>query len=726
VELEVEKSMGPTISDAVDLWHNPHNLLGLHDSSDGQKFVRLYRPGAEVVHFELFGNSISASKTDVPGLFQAKVPLQTTYKDYQVYHQNGLLACDPYAFSPTFGEMDSYLYSRGVHYKLYEVLGAHPCNHQEVAGVKFAVWAPNAKSVALVGDFNFWDGRANPMRNMGHGGVWELFVPGLSLGEKYKFEIKTQAGNIRLKADPFANFSEMRPATASIVVDVDRYQWRDGEWMQKRSSQNRSSYPLNVYEVHLGSWKKRGHHFLNYREIACELAKYCIEMGFTHVELMPIEEHPLDESWGYQVTGFFAVTSRYGTEEDFQYFVDHMHQNGIGVLLDWVPAHFPTDDFSLAQFDGTYLYEHADPRRGFHPHWNTYIFNYGRFEISNFLIASALFWLDKMHIDGLRVDAVASMLYLDYGRKMGEWIPNIYGGNENLEAIEFIKHLNSIVHDRFPHVLISAEESTAFTGVTHPLEWDGLGFDLKWNMGWMNDTLRYFSKDPLFRSHHQNDLSFGLIYAFSEKFILVLSHDEVVHGKASLLSKMPGSDWQKFANARLLYSYMLCQPGKKLLFMGGELGMWNEWRCKEELPWNLLQYDKHKELKQCVQALNHLYLAKRAFWEFDFGSQGFEWIDFSDQENCVISYLRKGTNCYLACVHNFTPNFHADYFIRLPNIAAISEVFNTDSLEFGGSGKINSNIEIVKSPDGRPTGFKMQLAPLATMIFGVNLLSIKN
>ncbi len=614
---------------------------------------------------------------------------------------------DVHTFTPTFGETDAYLLSRGVHYELYNILGAHPCIHQGVKGVKFGVWAPNARHVSLVGDFNRWDGNAHPMRSMGYSGVWEVFVPELSCGEKYKFEIKTQDGRLLLKADPCANQCELRPRTASVVADVDAYQWQDQEWIKKRTDGNQK---MVIYEMHLGSWKEG----LNYRSAALEVSRYCKEMGFTHVELMPMMEHPLDESWGYQVTGFFAPTSRFGGVEDFQFFVDHMHQEGIGVILDWVPAHFPLDDFALAQFDGTYLYEHEDMRKGYHPHWNTAIFNYGRVEVSNFLIASALFWIDKMHIDGLRVDAVASMLYLDYGREEGEWIPNLYGGKENLEAIEFIKHLNSIVHQRFPGVVMCAEESTSFLGVSHPLEWNGLGFDLKWNLGWMNDTLRYFQKDPLFRRYHQNELTFGLIYVFSERFLSVLSHDEVVHGKASLLSKMPGDYWQKFANLRLLYSYMICQPGKKLLFMGGEIGQWNEWNCKGQIDWMLLQFPIHHDLQRMVKTLNHFYQAQPALWENDFDESGFAWVDFHDQHNCVLSYLRKGRHATLLCVHHFTPSFHTDYFIPLPRIAKIREVFNTDREEFGGSGKINETISFSKE------GFTLELAPLATQIFEVH------
>ncbi|HEY2810694.1 MAG TPA: 1,4-alpha-glucan branching protein GlgB [Rhabdochlamydiaceae bacterium] len=698
--------------------YDPHHFLGLHSADDAKKVIRLYRPEAATVHLEVFGTIVQAFPVG-SGIFEYEVPAETSFADYRVYHQNGLLAHDPYAFSPTLGEMDIHLFSKGVHYRLYEVFGVRVCTHQGIKGVKCAVWAPNASSVSFIADCNFWDGRIHPMRSMGCCGIWELFIPGIGTGAHYKFEIRTKEGRVRVKSDPFATFSELRPLTASVVFDVDTFKWTDEEWIYQRLQRSKNSYPLNIYEVHLGSWKKKGDHFLNYRTIAHELADYCREMGFSHVELMPVAEHPLDESWGYQVTGFYAVTSRYGTPEDFQYFVNHIHSCGIGVFIDWVPGHFPTDDHSLAQFDGSFLFEHADPRQGFHPHWNTYIFNYGRFEVSNFLIANALFWFDKMHIDGLRVDAVASMLYLDYGRSEGEWIPNIYGGKENLEAIEFIKHLNAAARAQFPGIFICAEESTAYTGISHPLEWGGLGFDLKWNMGWMNDTLRYFCRDCIYRSHHQNELTFALLYAFSEKFLLPFSHDEVVHGKSALLAKMPGDDWQKFANMRLLYSYMICQPGKKLLFMGGEFGQWWEWNCKGQLQWDLLHYERHQMLHRFFKELNHFYHASAALWEFDFEPRGFEWIDFSDQSNCTISYLRKGSRSYLFCVHNFTPNYVPDYFLRLQNVSSIREVFNTDREEYWGSGKINPQIKIAEDPQKRRVGVHVQLAPLATMIFEV-------
>lgn len=699
--------------------YDPHLVLGLHPYFEQGQVIRLWRPDAAEVHLEVFGSIVQANKIHDAGLFEYPVPNETTMYDYRIYHTDGRLVHDPYTFLPTIGELDHYLFAQGVHYQIYKVLGAHPMNHQGVEGTSFAVWAPSAKRVSLVADFNHWDGRINPMRCLGHSGIWELFVPGVKPGEKYKFEIKTHTGEILVKADPYAFSSEMRPSTASVVADVDRFAWSDQNWIEQRTKNKGQSTPLNIYEVHLGSWKLENNQWMNYRKIAHELVNYCKEMGYTHVELLPISEHPLDESWGYQVSGYYAVSSRFGTPEDFQYFVNHLHTHHIGVILDWVPGHFPTDEFSLSRFDGTSLYEHMDPRQGFHPHWNTLIFNFGRKEVSNFLIGNALFWMKQMHVDGLRVDAVASMLYLDYGREHGEWIPNKYGGNENLEAIEFFKHLNSIVHQRLPGVLMIAEESTAFPGITHSVDHGGLGFDYKWNMGWMNDTLRYFSKDMLFRHYHHNDLTFGLLYAFTERFILVLSHDEVVHGKKHLISKMPGDLWQKFANLRLLLTYMMCQPGKKLVFMGGEIGQWDEWYCKHGVQWHLLQFPYHQGIQTCVKDINHLYLSHRALWERDFDHTGFEWVDFADAQNSVISYLRKSTHEYLLCVHNFTPQYHENYFVRLRNVQQIHEIFNSDAEKYGGSGKHNTHITIVRDGSGYPIGLTMQIAPLATMIFTI-------
>lgn len=697
---------------------NPHEFLGLHPFFDDKKVIRLWKPGANSIYLEAFGNVVEATCKDPSGLFEYIVPKNTIKSDYRIYHHSGLLANDPYVFASTFGELDAYLLSKGVHYQSYNVMGARLTEWQGVKGVKFAVWAPEAKRVSLVGDFNHWDGGVNPMRSSASG-IWELFVPGLAEGEKYKFEVKTHQGNLLVKADPYALYSEVRPLNASIVCAVDHHQWQDEAWMSQRLLNKDNPKPLNIYEIHLGSWKWIDGHQPNYRTIAIVLSNYCKEMGFTHVELLPISEHPLDESWGYQVSGYFAVTSRYGSPEDFQFFVDHLHQNGIGVILDWVPGHFPTDEFSLGKFDGTSLYEHVDPRQGMHPHWQTLIFNFGRHEVSNFLIANALFWFEKMHIDGLRVDAVASMLYLDYGRENEEWIPNQYGEKENLDAIEFFKHLNSIVHTTHPGVLMIAEESTSFTGVTHPVESGGLGFDLKWNMGWMNDTLRYFSTDMLFRNYHQNELTFGQLYAYSEKFVLVFSHDEVVHGKRSLMGKMPGDYWQKFANMRLIFSYMMCQPGKKLLFMGSEIGQWDEWHCKSETQWQLLQYPAHQDLHRLVKELNHFYLDNGCLWDRDFDHTGFEWISFTDYQNCVISYLRKGPFQKLLCVHNFTPQYLEAYYIALDNVKQIKEVFNTDQTKYGGSGKGNHNIVIVRDQKNKPSGINIVLPPLATLIFQV-------
>ncbi|MFN4174319.1 MAG: 1,4-alpha-glucan branching protein GlgB, partial [Parachlamydiaceae bacterium] len=580
------------------LEYNPHSVLGLHKGS-----VIVWRPQAKEVFIELKGKVIPLDKVE-EGVFQKKVGEEVGPLDYRIYHTDGSIGYDPYAFLPTLGEVDLYLFAKGVHYQLYNVLGARSIIHQGVEGVKFAVWAPGAKCVSLVGDFNYWDGRVNPMRVLGSSGVWEIFIPGLKEGSRYKFEIKAQNETLLIKSDPMALGGEFRPNTASVVRSVDRIEWEDRSWMENRAKRYLEQRPISIYELHLGSWKTNEGHFFNYRELGVKIADYAKEMGFTHIELMPIQEHPLDESWGYQVSGFYAVTSRYGTPEDFQWMVNYLHLKGIGVILDWVPGHFPVDEFSLKSFDGTCLYEHEDPRQGFHPHWNTCLFNMSRHEVSNFLLANALFWFDKMHVDGLRVDAVASMLYLNYGRSEGEWIPNRFGGVDNLESIEFFKHLNSVTHRMFPGILMIAEESTAYPGITHPVEAGGLGFDLKWNMGWMNDTLRYFKIDPLFRSYHQNELTFSMIYAFSERFCLPFSHDEVVHMKGSLLSRMPGDVWQKFANLRLLHSYQYCHPGKKLLFMGGEIGQWNEWNAKREIEWFLLDFPAQKGIQNLVKYLN--------------------------------------------------------------------------------------------------------------------------
>ncbi len=693
--------------------HDPHSLLGLQNQ-DGKQIIRIFRPGSEWNDIEVFGKIVKTKREDDEGNFIYFPEKKVHAKDYRIYHRSGLLAHDPYAFLPTIGDTDFFLFNKGCHYELYNMLGAHFGTFHGLQGVRFAVWAPNAQDVSLIGDFNHWDGRVNPMRSMGVSGVWELFVPGLQLGEKYKYEIRTQEGYIRVKSDPLAFYSELRPNTASIVASINSYSWTDKAWMEKRKTLDLNR-PIRIYEVHLGSWRRYGDSFPNYRKLAVELAQYVKEMHFTHVELLPVMEHPFDDSWGYQTTGFFATTSRYGTVEDFQYFIDYMHSQEIGVILDWVPAHFPTDDFALIRFDGTALYEHDDPRQGIHPHWNTAIFNYERKEVTNFLIASAIFWCEKMHADGLRVDAVASLLYLDYGRNDGEWIPNPDGSNFNIPAIEFVKHLNSIIHERTPGILMIAEESTSYGGVTLLTKDGGLGFDLKWNMGWMNDTLSYFSTDPIYRKYQQNDLTFGLLYAFAENFMLVLSHDEVVHCKNSLLFKMPGDDWQKFANVRLLHSYMLCHPGKNLLFMGGELGQWGEWDFQGQIDWFLLQYPLHAALHKMIRDLNGLSQDYKSFWERDFTWEGFQWIDFSDADRSIISFLRKSSGPTVVCVHNFTPEVYHDYGIKLANVKKIKEIFNTDAKDYGGSNVLNPSIRIEKEH------FLMSVAPLATHIFEVEL-----
>ena len=700
------------IFDSIDLLHSqklaePQTLLGLHENK-----IVLWRPGAKQIYLEVNKKICEAKKVDPRGLFIFELTKKITPKQYRIYHSNGVLAHDPYAFLPEIGSLDLFLFNKGCHYQLYEVLGSKFKTIHSVEGVQFSVWAPHALAVFLVADFNYFDGRSHPMIKIGDSGIWSLFVPGIAEGEKYKYEIVTSNQKVLLKADPYANAFEFRPKNACVVSSVDSFCWTDQQWIEKRKSLDLNR-PINVYEVHLGSWKRNNGNFLSYRELALELGSYVKKMGFTHVELLPVMEHPLDESWGYQVSGYFAPTSRFGSVKDFQFFIDHMHQLEIGVILDWVPAHFPMDDFSLFKFDGTSLYEYAEDHKGYHPHWNTAIFDYGKNEVVNFLIASALFWIEKMHVDGLRVDAVASMLYLDYGRNFGAWQPNKYGSNLNLEAIEFLKHLNSIVHQRAPGVLMIAEESSAFQGVTH---FEGLGFDLKWNMGWMNDTLRYFQIDPFFRKHHQNILTFSLLYAFSESFALALSHDEVVHLKKSLLGKMPGPSWQKFASLRLIYSYMICHPGKKLFFMGGELAQEEEWNSQKSLDWENLNNKAPQQVHKMISDLNFLYLKKSQLWQRDFDWGGFEWVDFSDSDFSVISYFRKaGKKKTLLVVHNFSPEFLPNYFLKIKNLKKSIEIFNSDAQEYGGSGLVNPVCYIDSQ------GLRFNLSPLATMIFEVEL-----
>lgn len=588
-------------------------------------------------------------------------------------------------------EFDLHLLAEGSHLRSYEKLGAHLCSVGGVSGASFAVWAPNAKKVIVIGDFNNWLGADTPLVLRPEAGIWEGFVPGVIKGQAYKYLVyPADGGHPVEKADPYAFFSEMRPNSASRVWDIDTYEWGDSAWMKSRERASRNDRPVSIYEVHLGSWMRvpeEGNRFLTYRELARRLPVYVAELGFTHVELMPICEHPLDDSWGYQTLSYFAPTSRFGTPEDFMFLVDAFHQKGIGVILDWVPAHFPRDGHGLGVFDGTHLYEHQDPRKGAHPDWGTYIFNYGRREVANFLLSGALFWLDKYHIDGLRIDAVASMLYLDYSRKEGEWIPNQYGGNENLEAIYFLKRLSETVYEEFPSATTFAEESTSWPMVSWPTWLGGLGFGYKWNMGWMHDVLRYMERDPVYRSYHLEDLTFGLVYAFHENFVLPFSHDEVVHGKGSMLSKMPGDIWRKFANLRLLYSFMYAHPGKKLLFMGSEIGLWDEWNCNAGMEWSLLKYPTHRGVQQLVKDLNRLIRKEAAFFELDSKAEGFSWVDCSDRDSCVISFLRrsKERKSEFLCIFNFTPIVRKSYRVGVPSSGYWKELFNSDAASYGGS-----------------------------------------
>jgi 1,4-alpha-glucan branching enzyme len=622
-------------------------------------------------------------------------------------------------------EDDIYLFNEGSHFRLYDKLGSHPTEKEGQDGTYFAVWAPDAERVSVIGDFNDWKRSAHSLRPKGNSGIWEGFIPGLQKGTYYKYSILSRYNGYEVeKADPFAFYNELPPRTASIVWDPE-YTWGDAEWMARtRIHRNRSSAAISIYEVHLGSWMRvpeEDNRSLSYRELAERLVEYVKQMNFTHVEFLPVMEHPFYGSWGYQTLGYFAPTSRYGEPQDFMHLIDCLHQNGIGVFLDWVPSHFPNDEYGLGFFDGTHLYEHADPQKGIHPDWESLIFNYGRNEIRSFLISSALFWLHVYHADGLRVDAVASMLYLDYSRKAGEWIPNEFGGRENLEAISFLRRLNESAYQDQPYIQTIAEESTDWPMVSSPTYLGGLGFGMKWDMGWMHDTLSYMSRDPIYRKYHHDGLTFRMLYAFHENFILPLSHDEVVHGKGSLLGKMPGDDWQKFANLRLLYGYMYAQPGKKLLFMGGELGQWSEWHHEESLEWHLLKYDSHLGLKQWIRDLNSLYINNPALYELDFESAGFEWIDCSDSQQSVISLLRKGQSAedIMLVVCNFTPVTHFGYKLGAPKGAVWQEVLNSDSKYYGGSGQGNLGGIIAErvTCHGRPYSLSLTLPPLSAVYF---------
>jgi 1,4-alpha-glucan branching enzyme len=735
--------------------HDPFEVLGPHKIEQEGKsvwVVRAYLPRADqvwVVYPESREEFPMHSVHD-PHFFECTLTTETV-SNYQLRVKEGeheRVIYDPYAFrSPLLTDFDIHLFGEGNHHRIYEKLGAHLAEQEGVKGVYFAVWAPNARNVSVLGDFNNWDGRQHQMR-LRDGGIWEIFIPALDVGAHYKYEVKNQAGHIYEKSDPFGFQQEVRPKTASIVTNVDDYQWHDEDWMETRRHQEPLLQPISVYELHLGSWLhaassepaidvqgnpvppvivadlKPGARFLTYRELADRLIPYVKELGFTHIEVLPVAEHPFDGSWGYQVTGYYAATSRFGTPQDLMYFIDQCHQNNIGVIVDWVPAHFPKDGHGLANFDGTHLYEHADPRKGEHKEWGTLVFNYSRNEVRNFLVANALFWFDKYHIDGIRVDAVASMLYLDYCREPGTWVTNQYGGRENIEAADFLRQLNHVVYSYFPGVLSIAEESTDWPMVSWPTYVGGLGFNLKWNMGWMHDMLDYFNMDPWFRQFHQNNVTFSIWYAFSENFMLALSHDEVVHGKSPMIGKMPGDEWQKFANLRCLYTYMFTHPGKKTLFMSMEFGQWSEWNVWGDLEWHLLQHAPHQSLKDCISKLNQLYRSEPALYTQDFSQEGFEWIDCSDNRHSVVSFIRraKDSDEFIVTVCNFTPQPHSHYRVGVPELGFYTELFNSDAREYGGSnmGNLGGKWAEEWSFHNRPYSIDLCLPPLGVLVLKID------
>lgn len=717
---------------------SPHWILGCHPveviDTEGKKknvqAVRAFIPEAKTATVvEPDGQRHEMGKVHSDGLFETIMWNKTEKFSYQIsvedYFGNAWSIDDPYAnWVEGVTQYDRHLFNSSTHYKLYEKMGAHIMTRDKKSGVYFAVWAPNAARVSVVGNFNTWDGRKHQMELLGDSGIWVIFIPNLGEGEVYKYEIKTKSGSLLEKADPYAVHSELRPKTASIVHMLEDYKWRDAKWIEERSAKDLLNQPMSIYEVHLGSWKQKPEgeiKFLSYRDFAVELVNYVKDMGFTHIELMPIEEHPFDGSWGYQVTGYFAATSRFGKPDDLQYFIDKCHEAGIGVILDWVPGHFPKDPHGLINFDGSALYEHEDPRMGEHMDWGTKIFNYGRFEVKNFLISNALYWIDKFHFDGLRVDAVASMLYLDYSRKDGQWVANKYGGRENLEAIEFFKHLNSVVGQYFPGVHMIAEESTSFAGVTKPAYANGLGFSFKWNMGWMNDTLRYIAKDSVYKRFHHGDLTFSFLYAWSENFILPISHDEVVHGKGSMINKMPGDYWQKFANLRAFYTYMWTHPGKQLLFQGQEFGQFDEWQAEKSIDWHLLEYPKHSGLQSCVRDLNKLYQREKSLWQRDTTPEGFVGINCDDSENSVISFLRRGADPmdFTIIVVNFTPIARSHYRIGVPELCFYNEIFNSDAEIYGGSnaGNFGGCFAMEEPFSWMPFSLDITVPPLGGIIF---------
>lgn len=705
--------------------YNPYGVLGPQPQKTGG-LIRTIQPHAKSVGVVIGDEVHEMTRVHPHGVFELKCEaLPERYLLEVEDREHGKQRWDdPYAHPVRIPDTDLYLFGEGTHYRTFDHMGAHAEERDGVAGVRFAVWAPNAARVSVIGDFNRWDGRTHPMHSLGASGIWTLFIPGLGLGDLYKFEIRGQNGFLAHKSDPYAFSAELRPRTASRVWDIHKYEWQDAEWMHARRNQSDFlNQPVSLYECHLGSWKKvtdEGERFLTYRELADDLLPYVKEMGFTHIELMPITEHPFDGSWGYQTLGYYAVTSRFGTPDDFKFFVDRCHQEGIGVVLDWVPAHFPKDPHGLSYFDGSHLYEHADPRKGEHMDWGTLIFNYDRNEVRTFLLSSAMFWADVYHLDGIRVDAVASMLYLDYSREAGEWLPNEFGGRENLGAVSFLKQFNEIVHREYPGFLTFAEESTAWPMVSRPTYLGGLGFGLKWNMGWMNDTLEYIEKEPVHRKFHHGEITFSLIYAFNENFILPFSHDEVVHGKKSMLDKMPGDFWQKFANLRLLYTYMWTHPGKKLLFMGSEFGQWKEWDSEHQLEWHLTGYEPHLKLRNLVRDLNRMHQNIGALHELDFSGDGFEWIDLHDSEQSILCYLRKGKDpkdCVAVAI-NFTPVLRDNYRMGVPFPGFYREIFNSDADVYGGSNQGNAG-GMHSDPGnwmGRPHSVRLTLPPLGAVV----------
>jgi len=706
---------------------NPHSVLGAHPDGDGVA-IRVLRPAASEIRAQLDdGATVELEQIHPGGVFEgvaegAELPFH--YRLEVDYGSAGTFTIeDPYAFEPTIGELDLHLIGEGRHEELYEKLGAHVRVHHGVSGTAFAVWAPAARAISVVGDFNSWDGRLHAMRSLGSSGIWELFLPGVEPGARYKYEILAADGELTLKADPYAQEAELPPKTASVVFQPHhRWSQPDGEWLRERAARKPLTEPVSIYEAHLGSWRLNpleGNRSLSYVELADELCAYVTDMGFTHVELLPVMAHPFSGSWGYQVSGYFAPTPRYGSPDGFRQFVDRMHANGVGLILDWVPAHFPRDEFALARFDGTALYEHDDPRRGAHPDWGTLVFNYGRHEVRNFLISNALFWLREYHVDGIRVDAVASMLYLDYSREEGEWVPNQFGGREDLDAVAFLKELNEVIHGREPGVISAAEESTAWPGVSRPTYLGGLGFGFKWNMGWMHDTLGYFQQDPIYRRYHHHELTFSLMYAFSENFILPLSHDEVVHGKGSLYAKMPGDTWRKLANLRALYAFMWAHPGKKLLFMGGELAQEQEWSHERSLDWHLLERPEHAGVQRLVRDLNRLYRDEPALWEADSDPAGFWWIEPNDADSNVLAFARASRNGerVVVFVANLSPVPRFGYRLGLPRVCRWREALNTDSTHYGGSDVGNLGaVEPNPVPwHGQPVSAELTLPPLAAV-----------